>query len=177
MSALRQQFTPVCIQSVQSSKFHERKQLPNETVANYAQELRKLFTRAYSTVQNEGGAAEAMGQSVLTYQFVAGLVYPIKSKFVGTAGTFDELFAKARLEVSRIKEVGSDWTGSGQQHTTGPLHKMPQAPTDKKTRPTSERSELICYKCGGTGHFAYACPLKGRGLPVESQGKMKFPCS
>lgn len=34
-----------------------------------------------------------MGQSVLTYQFVAGLVDPIKSKLGGTGGTFEELLA------------------------------------------------------------------------------------
>lgn len=66
-SAVRNRFTPVSIQSVQSSLFHERKQGPKEMEDNYAQELRKLFLRAYSTVQQDGGAAEAMGQSVLAY--------------------------------------------------------------------------------------------------------------
>ena len=90
-SALQQRFTPVRIQSVQSSRFHERKQLSTETVANYAQDLRKLFNQAYTTAQNEGGAAEAMGQSVLSYQFVAGLIDPIKAKLVGAVGMIDEV--------------------------------------------------------------------------------------
>lgn len=64
-SALQQRFTPVRIQSVQSSRFHERKQLSTETVANYAQDLCKLFNQAYATAQNEGGAAEAMGQPII----------------------------------------------------------------------------------------------------------------
>ena len=42
-SALRKLFTPVRIQSVQSGRFHERKQLATETVDVYAQDLRKLF--------------------------------------------------------------------------------------------------------------------------------------
>ena len=95
-SALRRRFTPVHIQSVQSSRFHEQKQLSTETVASYAQDLCKLFNRTYATAQSEGGGAEALGQSVLTYQFVAGLIDPIKAKLVRSAGTFDELLSKAR---------------------------------------------------------------------------------
>ena len=43
-----------------------------------------------------------MGQSVLTYQFVAGLVDP---KLVGAAGTFDELLAKVHLKKPVSKEL------------------------------------------------------------------------
>ena len=50
-SALQQRFTPVRIQSVQSSKFHERMQRPTESVDSYAQDLRKLFYQAYSHAQ------------------------------------------------------------------------------------------------------------------------------
>ena len=42
MAALRKQLTPVRIQCVQSSRFHERRQRPGENVDSYAQELRKL---------------------------------------------------------------------------------------------------------------------------------------
>ena len=65
--ALRKRFTPVQIQSVQSSRFHERKQGPHESVDDYAQELQQLFHRAYAGAQSQGGGAEAMGQSVLRY--------------------------------------------------------------------------------------------------------------
>lgn len=175
-SALWKRFTPVRIQSVQSSRFHERKQLPLETVDNYAQDLRKLFSRAYSTVQDGGGAAEAMGQSVLTYQFVAGLVDPIKSKLVGTGGTFEELLAKARFEEARLKEVGPGSGDYKQPTAVGLRQKIPQNLADgKKTRPRSGRSEVTCYKCGGTGHFPRVCPLKGHGLPTESRGRSTNP--
>ena len=39
-----------------------------------------------------------MGQSVLAYQFVAGLTGDLKAKLVGCEGTFDELLVKARFE-------------------------------------------------------------------------------
>ena len=53
-------FTPVMIQSVQSSHFHERRQSPSETVDAYAQDLRQLFHQAYSQAQHEGPGAEKM---------------------------------------------------------------------------------------------------------------------
>ena len=40
---------------------------------DYAQDLRKLFHRAYNAAQDAGSGAEEMGSSVLAYQFVAGL--------------------------------------------------------------------------------------------------------
>ena len=46
VAVLRSRFTPVRIQSVQSSIFHERKQHTNESVDDYAQDLCKLFNRA-----------------------------------------------------------------------------------------------------------------------------------
>ena len=44
VAALKDRFTPVRIQSVQSS---QRKQLPTEDVDSYAQDLRKLYNIAY----------------------------------------------------------------------------------------------------------------------------------
>ena len=80
--ALRSRFIPVQIQSVQSSRFHERKQGPKELVDEYAQDQQRLFHRAYAeTVHTEG--VQAMG---LRYQFVAGLHAGLKAKVVGCPG-------------------------------------------------------------------------------------------
>ena len=51
--------------------------------------------------QDEGG----MGENELVYQFVAGLIDPLKVNVVGTKGTFDELLSKARFEEARLREV------------------------------------------------------------------------
>ena len=83
MEALRGRFTPVQIQLVQTSKFHERKQRSDEAVDDYAQELQRPFHRAYATTQHKGGRAETMGKSVLRYQFIAGLRAELKAKVVG----------------------------------------------------------------------------------------------
>ena len=58
-----------------------------------------------------------MGQSVLTYQFIAGLVGDLKRKLVGREGTFEQLLEVARFEEARIRDIGhrpqeeAGWTG------------------------------------------------------------------
>ena len=59
-ASLCKRFTPVRIQSVQSSPFHERRQRPGKNVDNYAQDLRKLFHQAYGSAQSEGQGVEVM---------------------------------------------------------------------------------------------------------------------
>ena len=105
VTTLKERFTPIQIQSVQSSKFHERKQLPTETVDSYAQDLNKLYYKAYAGAQRGSKEAEAMGRSMLAYQFVAGLLLHLKSKLVGNDGKMEELLVKARFEEARYCDV------------------------------------------------------------------------
>ena len=165
-AALRERFTPVRLQSVQSSMFHERKQRqnPSETVDTYAQELRKLFHRAYPTAQQEEGG---IGENVLAYQFVAGLIDPLKAKLVGTKGTFEELLTKARFEEARRKEREK----SSSRHTAPTTVNRNSGPKNSSSRTTPPQSDRRCFSCGGIGHLAWNCSLKGRGAPVESRGR------
>ena len=123
VKAFRSRFTPVQLQSVHSSTFHERKQRTDETVDNYAQELCKLFSRAYPAASGSE-EAETMGKSVLSNQFVSGLVDPLKAKMLGRSGTFEELIAKARLdfppsrkEDKLCKLLAGDWMPVHQSRT------------------------------------------------------------
>ncbi|MDA8002927.1 MAG: hypothetical protein MPL62_16715, partial [Alphaproteobacteria bacterium] len=70
MEALLHRFTPVTIQSVQTSQFHERKQGPQEFVDTFAQDLRQLFQKAVPSVSRGSQEAE-MGKAVLASQFLA----------------------------------------------------------------------------------------------------------
>ena len=62
MEELVKRFTPVRLQAVQNSQFHERKQKPKEPVDDYAQDLRRLFHKRGSR------ETEEMGQSVMSNQ-------------------------------------------------------------------------------------------------------------
>ena len=184
-AALAKRFTPVYLKSVQSSRFHERKQQESETVDNYAQELKKLFYRAYPSAQQGTTEAEAMGRSVLTCQFVAGLKKEIKAKVAGAEGEFEQLVVKARFEEAKLHDLVE------QPHKAAPRKPFSATPTLSPPRgmglrqqvgdrdPSSIRHQAKqgtittgrCFNCGGLGHLARNCCQRGRGGPREAQGR------
>ena len=96
---------PVQIQSVPSSLFHDRRQHPNETVDEYAQDVWHLFFQAYPQAQQGTEETKTMGRSVLAYQFVVGLKSNLKSKLAGVEGTFNQLLVKARFEEAKLRDL------------------------------------------------------------------------
>ena len=165
---LTRRFTPVRIQSVQTSLFHDRKQGDHESVDKYAQDLKSHFYKAYPQSQQGNEAAESMGKSVLASQFVAGLIPALKPKVAGTEGGFEELLIKARFEEAKLRDLGppkkpsESPTTSTSGRSTGP---------PKQSQPVSERKPLLeCTKCGGTNHTARYCRYRGRAEPVEARG-------
>ena len=85
-ASLVKRFTPVRIQAVQSSLFHERKQGEKESVDSYAQALTVLFTRRIQNTQRGSPEAESMGKALLASHFAAGLIPEIKAKVAGNGG-------------------------------------------------------------------------------------------
>ena len=105
---LSKQFTPVQIQSVQSSIFHDRKQRQGEAMDTFTQELRSLFRKAYPPAQSGSEEEDTMGRAVLANQFLAGLHPKLKGKLAGHESTFDQLLARARFEEAKLRDFGGD---------------------------------------------------------------------
>ena len=165
VAELTTRFTPVRLQVVQSSLFHDWKQRQNEPVDIYAQELRRFFYLAYPRAQQSSQEAEDMGNSVLAYQFFAGLQQKLKVKVAGVDGTFDELWTKARFEEAKIRDLGLK---SNAGRKPNPPPPPPQKDGDKPPTEGAGPKSIRCYHCHGTGHIAKNCPLRGRGTPDES---------
>ena len=84
MQELKNRFVPVQIEAIQSGLFHKRQQKQGELVDEYAQDLRRLYQKAYYQAQKGSSAAQKMSKSVLVYQFVSGLLPDLKVKVAGT---------------------------------------------------------------------------------------------
>ena len=81
-------FIAVRIDALQSSLLYDRQQKERESVDDYAQDLRKLFYKAYQQTLQGTTDIEKISKSVLCNQFVAGLL----------EGNFDTLLTKARIK-------------------------------------------------------------------------------
>lgn len=150
MSELTHRFTPVRIPSVQTSLFHERKQGQNETVDVYTQDLKTLFYKAYPKVQQSNEVMEMMGRTVLTSQFVAGLLPDLKSKVAGTEGDFDQLLVKARFEEAKLRDLSPS-----QKKKTPATAPSQQVTPELESQPLARSApsgQLWCRKCRSHHH-------------------------
>ena len=149
---LHKHFAPVQLMAIQSQRFHDRRhQSANENVDEFAQELNKLFHKAYSNLIRGGAEAEAMGQSVLANQFILGLRPILKSKVVGTEGNLEQLLVKARFEKPKHRELSV-----GNLKKTPPVTGSPPNPNTSSTSRGFSRQQQGnradepkgCYNCG-----------------------------
>ena len=187
VGALKKRFTPVKLTALQTQMFHSRKQGPTESVDDFAQELRKLHSKAYSATTGGNAEAEKVGQIVLVNQFLSGLRSELQSKVVGVEGSMEEIVAKARFEEAKRKELSSRNAGlqlkknfpprGGQANrpsqVTNPPASSPQPkPGDAGQQHGDRRGKSVtCYKCGMEGHVRSRCPYPRQQEGTESQGR------
>ena len=85
MAELKKRFTPV---GLMTQLFHDCRQGPQETVDDFAQDLRRLYSQAYA--------------GLLASKFVAGLRLNLQAKI---AGDMDQLMPKACFEEAKSKKL------------------------------------------------------------------------
>ena len=173
VAELKKRFIPVVLPAIQSNLFHDKKQGVSESVDIYAQELRTLFHKTYLSVQQGTREAEALGQTILTNQFVAGLLPDIKSKIVGSEGNFNQLLSKARFEEAKLREIYSI-------QSSPPIlvvHKTPR-PTlglqQQRSSGTRYNERPRCYNCRSTSHLIRLCPHAVKNRYTEAPGKKGY---
>ena len=185
VDALKGRFTPVNIQAVQSSLFHDRRQGAQESVDSYAQELKRLFYKAYPKTLQAGQATEEMGQSVLSSQFVTGLQRDIKVKLAGQEGSIDQLLVKARFEEAKLRDLGAaSYRQAEKGKTSQSVHQskegeIPVTQTrDNRNWNNRERRNKqrgVCNECGSNNHYYRQCPMRkvvSREATRQNNGKV-----
>ena len=183
VAELHKRFTPVHLQAVQSSLFHDRKQKSGEPVDEYAQDLRVLFYRAYPYVQQGTQEAEKFGQMVLTNQFVTGLRGDIKMKVVGVEGSFDQILTRARFEEAKLRDLSNNETGpstkslsmQGRREVTEDLgstnvNSKQQKVTTPRFNVGGQRMSGRCFNCGSSTHLIRQCPYVTRPRATGTSG-------
>ena len=157
---------------VHSSLFHDKKQGARESIDQYAQDLRSLFYKAYPNVQQGTKEAEALAQTVLVNQFVAGLLPEIKSKLVGTEGNFSQLLAKARFKEAKLHHLGSGQS-TAQKAAFGSSRSL-DTPSQTHFRPSRFNARVRmgprCYTCGYLSHLVKQCPYYTKQKYSETPG-------
>ena len=160
----------MALPAIQRNLFHDKKQGVTESVDIYAQELCTLFHKAYPSVQQGTREAEALGQTILTNQFVAGLLPDIKSKIVESESNFNQLLSKARFEEAKLREIYSIQSSP----PISVVHKTPR-PTlglqQQRSSGTRYNVRPRCYNCGSTSHLIRLCPHTVKNRYTEAPGK------
>ena len=195
VTALKKRFTPVKLTALQTQMFHSRRQGANESVDDFAQELRKLHVRAYSTATSSNPEAEKVGQIILVNQFVSGLRSELQAKVVGFEGGMDEMVARARFEETKLRELTPTprktypSKGSSGGNSYRPAHtptnsapstqpSTPKTPVEQGEVPKEQRGKkpggVKCFRCGLEGHMLRNCPYRQQPKEgQESRGGMK----
>ena len=163
-AALMERFKPVRIKSVQSGLFYERKQKSKESVEEYAQDLNRLYQRAYPHSKRGSTDSKRMGQMVLAYQFVAGLKPEIRLKVAGHEGSFEELLMNAQLEETKLQPIP--------ENTKWMTERTPQR-RPQSQGPSTDIKDHRCFVCGQKGHLKKQCPQLRQGKPVKLQGSAR----
>ena len=163
--------------SVFSCKLLTRKRGPKESVDTYAQDLRRLFYQAYPKAQQCSSETEEMGQSVLSSQFVPGLLPVIKRQEADVEGDMEQLLIQARFEEAKLKDL-SELTPKAPQprtHSPGSSQDKPQNEAPQHPRGQQERNSRPgqYYTCGSTGDIAQNCRWRASRQPEEARGRPK----
>ncbi len=182
VNELERQFTPVQLIAIQMKQFQD----PRETVDEFAQDLRRLYSQAYASFTKGTPEAEKGGQTVLASQCVTGLHPSVQGNVAGMEGGMDQLVLRARFEEAKsielvaakpATEVKIPSKGNPPDGGSVPApgtSKVGGAKTNTQewASPRNDGNARKCFICGLGGHLSRTCSYpKSTRRQLEARGR------
>ena len=174
IEALEKHYEPKRVVIAQRFHFHRRNQLPNESIADYVAELRRLSTHC-----NFGATLT----EALRDRLVCGLRSDsIQKKLL----SMENLTFKSAFDTAQSMEAAVSTTNAMQERESRVVHSLHKI---KPQAPKTKGAMQPCYRCGRTNHLPTQCKFldatcrscgkKGHISPVcrskQPMKKPKFP--
>lgn len=80
------------------------------------------------------------------------------------------------VQISHLTETMSSWMARGSLPMTGGLAELSNAEMDSFTSSEKPVRQMICYNCGGTGHYRQTCIKPPRPKTGHSHEITDGPC-
>ena len=144
----------------------KRKQLPSESVDQYAQEFETLFDRSYG---RRSGMDQESKDLLKRDLFVLGLKMKWQEKVLPSAQIFADSLHQARTAEEQERQLNKHHrphSSSG----SAPTHSNPAGSTGSHTgHPSNTSRPPRCRECGSTRHKQRDCPQ--RRPPTETPAR------
>ena len=168
LESLKKRLAPARRDALLSAQLMKRKQLPSESVDQYAQEFETLFDCSYG---RRSGMDQESKDLLKRDLFVLGLKMKWQEKVLPSAQTFADSLHQARTAEEQERQLNElHKTHSSSSSAAPPSSPAERGSTTIRTGHLSTSSRFPrCRECGSTRHKQRDCPQ--RRPPSETPGK------
>ena len=177
--ALKARFEPDSKRELYLAEFSTRKRTISESWANYTEDLRRLFTKAYPDLDSKATEQIALTQFISSITDIQ-ISFAVKQK---APKTLDEavtttMHLESYMVTSRGKNDAEDLPASSVTHNSSDeklmllieqlsdkitkLEEEMNTPHPRRQQPSPPSRSIICFNCQQPGHLARSCPAPWR---------------
>ena len=159
VEGLKKRLAPARRDALLSAQLMKRKQLPSESVDQYAQEFETLFDRSYG---RRSGMDQESKDLLKRDLFVLGLKMKWQEKVLPSAKTFADSLHQARAAEEQERQLNELHKPQGSSSSAAtPSNSADRGSSTSRTGHSSNSSRYPrCRECGSTRHKQRDCPQR-----------------